>query len=138
MSYDTRAVYKDGMAFDIELGGHQLHADAGADHGGRDYGPSPRPMMLAALSGCTGMDVVAILGKMQMPFDSFALEISAESASQHPHVYTAVTIHYIFSGAEVEREKVEKAVKLSLEKYCPVAATLKHTAEIGYEIVINS
>ena len=137
MSYDTRAVYKDGMAFDIDLGGHELHVDADAEHGGRNYGPSPRSLMLAGLAGCTGMDVVAILGKMQMPYDGFALEISTDSADQHPHVYTAVRIRYRFSGDQVDRTKVEKAVKLSLDRYCPVAATLKHTAEISYEIAIN-
>ncbi|TVQ35767.1 MAG: OsmC family peroxiredoxin [Spirochaetaceae bacterium] len=137
MSYDTRAEYKDGMAFDVDLGGHDLRVDAGTDHGGRNYGPTPRSMMLAALSGCTGMDVVAILRKMQMPYDSFAIEVRADSADQHPHVYTAVTVRYLFSGQKVEREKVEKAVTLSLDRYCPVAATLRHTARIDYEIVIN-
>ena len=137
MSYDTKATYKNGMAFDIDLGGHALRVDAGADHGGQNYGPSPKSLMLAGLSGCTGMDVVAILRKMQMPYDGFSLEISGDSAEDHPHVYTAVRIRYIFTGAEVNREKVEKAVTLSLERYCPVAATLKHTADISYEIVIN-
>ncbi len=137
MSYDTRATYREGMAFDIDLNGHALGVDAGADHGGRNYGPSPKSMMLAGLSGCTGMDVVAILGKMQMPYDSFSIEISAESADSHPHVYTRIHIRYLFSGAEVDRAKVEKAVKLSLDRYCPVAATLKHTAELSHEILIN-
>ena len=137
MGYDTRAVRKSGMAFDIDQHGHHLTADADGSHGGTGYGPSPRSLMLSALSGCTGMDVVAILGKMQMPYDSFALEISATGADQHPHVFTEVHITYLFTGAEVDTTKVEKAVKLSLEKYCPVAATLKHTATITWEVVVS-
>ncbi|TVR00931.1 MAG: OsmC family peroxiredoxin [Spirochaetaceae bacterium] len=137
MGYDTRAVLKSGMAFDIEQHGHHLTADADASHGGTGYGPSPRSLMLSALSGCTGMDVVAILGKMQMPYDSFALEISATGATEHPHVFTEVHIKYLFTGSEVDTAKVEKAVKLSLEKYCPVAATLKHTATITWEVVVS-
>lgn len=93
--------------------------------------------MLSALSGCTGMDVVAILGKMQMLYDSFAIEISATGADSHPHVYTAIHIRYLFSGTEVDTAKVEKAIKLSLDKYCPVAATLKHTATITWEVVVS-
>lgn len=137
MGYITRAELKEGMAFDIELHGHKLRVDADPVFGGTDYGPRPKALMLSALAGCTGMDVVSILNKMKMPFDSFSLEIDADQASEHPKVYTRVKIRYIFAGAHVDRAKIEKAVTLSLEKYCAVAQTLKHTATVDYEIVTN-
>ncbi len=137
MGYVTKAELKAGMAFDIELHGHKLRVDADSEFGGTDYGPRPKALVLSALAGCTGMDVVSILNKMKMQFDSFSLEIDADQASEHPKVYTRVTIRYIFTGANVDRAKIEKAVTLSLEKYCAVASMLKQTATIDYEIITD-
>lgn len=137
MGFITRAELKSGMAFDIELDGHKLKVDADADFGGTDYGPRPKALMLSALAGCTGMDVVSILNKMKMPFESFSLEVDADQSDEHPKVYTRVSIRYIFSGKALDRSKIEKAVNLSLDKYCGVANTLKHTATIDYKIILN-
>ena len=125
------------MAFDVELHGHKLTVDADPAFGGADYGPRPKALMLSALAGCTGMDVVSILNKMKMPFDSFSLEVDADQSDEHPKVYTRVLVRYIFAGAELDRSKIERAVNLSLDKYCGVANTLKHTAKIDYEIVTD-
>lgn len=84
MSQTVHATHSEGMAFDITVGGHTLTADSLADFGGQDRGPTPKSFLLAGLAGCTGMDVTAILGKMQMPYDSFSLQIDAESADTHP------------------------------------------------------
>ena len=135
MSQTVTATYTEGMAFDIEVSGHTLKADSLPDFGGEDRGPTPKSFLLAGLAGCTGMDVVAILGKMQVPYDTFGIQIEAESAETHPHVYTKVHVIYRFTGSELETGKIEKAITLSLNKYCPVAATLKHTAEITHELV---
>lgn len=137
MEYVTRAEFTKGMAFDVELHGHKLKVDADPAFGGTDSGPRPKSLMLSALAGCTGMDVVSILNKMKMPFDSFSLEVDAEQSDEHPKVYTRVLVRYIFSGPDLDRSKIEKAVNLSLDKYCGVANTLKHTAKIDYEIVTD-
>lgn len=137
MSHTVTARNTEAMAFRIDDAGHTLIADAAAEHGGSDQGPSPKSFMLAGLAGCTGMDVVAILGKMQLPFDSFDLRIEAESADSHPHVYTKIHVTYIFSGSELDERRIEKAISLSLNKYCPVAATLKHTAEITHSLELS-
>lgn len=137
MSYDTRAELKDGLAFDIELQGHNFTVDAAESVGGQDYGPTPKSMVLSALAGCTGMDVAAILKKMQMPFDSFSVEVSGEAAEKHPKVYTKVHIRYVFTGSELDEAKIEKAVRLSQDKYCGVSAMLRGTAELTYEIATN-
>jgi len=83
------------------------------------------------------MDVASILGKMKMPYDSFAVEVDAETTDEHPKVYKSITVRYIFTGSELDRGKIEKAVKLSQEKYCGVNAMLGKTATISAEIITD-
>lgn len=135
MSYITRAVHTEDLAFEVDLQGHKFMVDADEQFGGKNRGPRPKALLLSGLAGCTGMDVASILGKMQMRYDSLALEIDAEKGDEHPIVYTKIHIKYIFSGPELDLRKIKKAIKLSLEKYCGVNAMLGKTAEISYEIV---
>ena len=137
MSYITRAVHTEDLAFDIDLQGHKFTVDADEQYGGKNRGPRPKALLLSGLAGCTGMDVASILGKMQMPYDSFALEIDAEQGNEHPIVYTKIHTRYIFSGAELDLDKIEKAIKLSRDKYCGVNAMLGKTAETTYEVVVE-
>lgn len=133
----TTAVWRGDMSFDMELQGHHFIVDADESVGGKNQGPRPKALMLTALAGCTGMDVVSILNKMRMPFDRFELEIDGGTTNEHPKVYNAVRVLYKFWGSALDRDKIEKAVALSQDKYCGVAATLKHTAALDYEIVLN-
>jgi len=110
--------------------------DAMPEHGGTGAGPSPMQTVLIALAGCTGMDVVSILRKMRAPLDGLTISVSAERAAEHPKVFTRIHLRYEFSGRALLREQVEKAVSLSQEKYCSVAAMLRHSAEITYEVAI--
>ena len=135
---ETCATWRGDMSFDIELQGHRFVVDAGDSVGGKDQGPRPKALMLSALAGCTGMDVVAILNKMQMPFERFAIEIDAETTDQHPKVYKAITLVYRFWGDDLDEAKIEKAVRLSQDKYCGVAATLKQLGEINFSIRLNA
>lgn len=137
MSTQTVAQWTEGMAFDIELQGHRITVDATAESGGRDMGPTPKSLLLAGLAGCTGMDVVAILRKMGQEWDSFNLQIEAQTSEKHPKVYTDIKINYIFSGKNLSKDKIEKAVNLSLNKYCGVNAMLKSSAGISYKIIIE-
>lgn len=133
----TIAEFKGGMKFDVELLGHTIRMDADEEFGGEDYGPAPKPFVLSALAGCTGMDVVAILGKMQMPYDSFRIEVDGETTDEHPKVYKTIRLRYIFTGADLDESKINKAVKLSQDKYCGVSAMLKQVAEVSYEVILN-
>jgi len=137
MSTKTVAQWTGGMSFDIELQGHSITVDAAPEVGGRDLGPSPKPLLLASLAGCTGMDVVAILRKMGQEWDSFNLQIEAQSSEKHPRVYTEIKINYIFCGKNLSKDKIKKAVNLSQDKYCGVSAMLKSSASISHEIVIE-
>jgi putative redox protein len=126
-----------GMSFDAELQGHRLTVDADSRFGGQNRGPRPKPLLLAALGGCTGMDVVSLLGKMKMPFDALAVEVQGEAREEHPQVYTRLHIRYILKGSQLDREKIDKAIGLSLDKYCAVTAMLSKTAAVSHEVVLN-
>lgn len=134
---ETSATWRGDMSFDIELQGHKFTVDADESVGGSDQGPRPKALMLSSLAGCTGMDVVAILNKMQMPFDRFVIEIDGETTDQHPKVYKKITVVYQFWGEALDEAKIEKAVRLSQDKYCGVSATLKQLGEIDYSIRLN-
>jgi putative redox protein len=137
MSHTTKAVWRGDMSFDIDLQGFNIRVDADESVGGKNQGPTPKPLMLASLAGCTGMDVVAILGKMQMPYDRFELDISGDTTEEHPKVYKKIHIDYKFWGSELDEQKIQKAVKLSQERYCGVSATLQEAGEVEYDIQLN-
>jgi len=127
--------WKKGMAFESEISGHRLIMDAVPTVGGNDEGPRPKPLVLASLAGCTGMDVVSILRKMQQPFTYFNIEVDADSTEDHPKTYNAMKIIYEFKESDgLDPKKVEKAVQLSQERYCGVSALLKRAIPIDYEI----
>lgn len=128
----------DGMAFDGEVNGHTLRIDANESVGGRDTGPRPKALMLLALAGCTAMDVVSILNKMRMEYDDFLVDVESNKTEEHPVVYTDFKIVYKFKGNNLDREKIDKAVSLSQERYCGVSAMYKHIAPVTYEIVLEN
>lgn len=134
---EVRGTWKGNMAFDLGIEMATIPSDADPQFGGKGYGPRPKALMLTALAGCTGMDVVSILGKMKVEFDAFDIRIKAEAADQHPKVYRKVHIDYRFRGKDLPMDKLERAVNLSLDQYCAVAATIKQTAELSYKIIMD-
>lgn len=98
---------------------------------------SPMDLVLIALCGCTAYDVVSILQKKREPFTAVEVSAEAEKAAQAPRVYTALKLLYRVEG-KVSRKSVEDAVRLSKEKYCSVGAMLQKTAEITYQIKLDS
>jgi putative redox protein len=137
VAHKTTVTWTEDLAFNVELDGHNFMVDADAEFGGKDRGPKPKGLLLSSLAGCTGMDVASLLTKMKMPFDSFSLEVEGELAKEHPKTYTDIVIRYIFRGDSLNRDKIEKSIKLSLDKYCGVHAMLAKAANLHYEIVLN-
>ncbi len=136
MSQQAIVTWQSNMAFEATLNGHQIIMDADVSGGGNNQGPRPKILLLAGLGGCTGMDVVSILAKMKVIPDKFWMEISAEMTDEHPKVYNQIKLVYFFKGKDLEFDKLEKAVKLSKEKYCGVSAMLSKSAEMQIEIKI--
>jgi putative redox protein len=109
--------------------------DGSPEFGGEDRGPKPKPLILSALAGCTGIDVVLILKKMKVEFSFFNIEVSAELSQAEPRIFEKIHLIYQFRKGEIaDYEKVQKAVSLSQERYCGVSAMLRKAAEISYEI----
>jgi len=113
--------------------GHDVVMDANEASGGRNSAARPVETLLAALGACTGMDVVSILRKSRDVPTSFRIEIADERATEYPQILKKIHLTYIVSG-EVPRERVEKAIGLSLAKYCPIANSLAGVAEITHEL----
>jgi len=117
--------------------GATMAMDEPVEYGGTGAGPTPIETLLMALAGCTGMDIIGIMKKMRAPLEEFVVEASGERASEHPRVFTAIHVRYRAAGSGLQREQVERAVALSLEKYCPVAAMLRAAAPITYEVIVT-
>jgi len=113
--------------------GHDVPMDAARENGGTDAAARPLEVLLCALGGCTGMDVVSILRKMKSEPDSLCIEIEDERAPEYPKAITKLHLIYTIAGA-VPRENALKAVELSLSKYCPIASTLSGVARITSEV----
>jgi putative redox protein len=116
--------------------GHTVVMDGAPDAGGRDLGVRPMEMLLLGLGGCTAFDVIDILQKGREPVADLAIEISGDRADEIPKVYTKIRVKYVVTGKGLNRDKVERAVKLSAEKYCSATIMLGATAEISHDIEI--
>ena len=124
------------MKFVAEVDGHQVTVDAGESVGGQNEGPRPKSLMMVALAGCTGMDVISILDKMKVNVTFFNVRVEGETKEDHPKKFTKMKIIYEISGPGIDLIKVKKAVDLSVEKYCGVNANYRDSMEMNYEIVI--
>lgn len=109
--------------------------DAGEKVGGRNPGPRPKPLLMVALAGCTGMDVISILTKMRVELENFDIKVEGVQTEDQPVHYTSMHITYEFWGKDLSNEKLEKAIDLSLEKYCGVAAAYKKIMPLTCSII---
>jgi putative redox protein len=126
----TITTWKTGHAFDSSQGNAKIEIDA-------KNGFSPKALLLSGLAGCSGIDVVEVLEKMRVPFASLQIEVETEQTDEHPRVFKDIHINYIIRTEEDNRDKVKKAIDLSLDKYCGVSAMLKKNSKIDYIITIQ-
>jgi len=131
-----KSEWKGDMTFEADINGHKVTMDANIDSGGHNIGPSPKKLMLVALSGCTGMDVVSILKKMRVDIQKCSIEVQGDVADDHPKRYTKMHVIYNFTGKDLPLDKLEKAVKMSEDTYCGVEALYKMAIEVTSEIKI--
>ena len=128
--------WKQNLAFETEMDGHKLTIDVSPEMGGDDLGPRPKKLMLTALAGCTGLDVIMILKKMKIVPESFNVIVEGGLTEDHPVKYNEMKVIYQFKGKDLPMEKLEKAVKLSEEKYCGVSAVYRDVMPMSTEIRI--
>lgn len=136
MKQSIEAAWKGKMKFEAVLDGHTIVVDAPAEAGGEDLGPRPKKLMMLALAGCTGMDVVSLLNKMRVEFDDFNITVDANVTDEHPKHYDAMHIIYRFKGKNLPMDKLQKVVEMSQEKYCGVSAAYKKGMNVTWEIVV--
>ena len=110
--------------------GHQIEMDASPKVGGDDTAPRPMELYLAGLAGCTGMDVVSILGKLRQEITAYRIEAEAEQAPEHPRKFGRGTVRHALEGKNLDPAMVKKAIDLSTEKYCSAQATLKDHVDV--------
>lgn len=126
-----------GMAFETEVNGHKIYLDAGEKVGGKNLGPRPKAFMMVALAGCTGMDVVSILKKMRVTYEALNITIEGDLTEEHPKKFSGMKVIYTFNGENLPKEKIQKAVNLSKERYCGVSANYIDSFPVSHEIVIE-
>lgn len=116
---------------------HWITMDGPESFGGSNAGIRPKELLMIALGGCSGSDVTSILTKKKIKVDGFEMNITAESAEEHPQVFTKMHIEYVFTGKNIPVKDVERAIELSLTKYCSVTAMLQKAVPIehSYKIV---
>ncbi len=134
MKHQVNMSWTDKVAFEADMDGHKVVVDATRENGGSDMGPRPKKLMLTALAGCTGVDVIMILKKMKIEPEAFNVIVEADVTEEHPTHYTKMKVIYQFKGKDLPMDKLEKAVKLSEEKYCGVTAVYKKAMELESEI----
>lgn len=116
--------------------GHAVVMDGAAQDGGRNLGVRPMEMLLLGLGGCSAFDVVLILRRGREQVTDCVIDIDAERAESDPKVFTKIVMRYIVTGRALDAKKVERAVRLSADKYCSASAIIGRTAQISHEIEI--
>lgn len=134
--HSIKTEWKGNMAFEADINGHKIVMDAPIEAGGENKGPGAKKLMLVALSGCTGMDVVSILKKMRVDIHKCSIEVQGDVTEDHPKHYSKMHVIYEFSGKNLSMDKLEKAVKMSEETYCGVGALYRKAIEVTSEIRI--
>jgi putative redox protein len=134
MSLHITTTWLGNMKFEsTNPSGHNLFIDAGPENGGNSEGYRPKALMLSALAGCSGLDVASLIKKMKLEVADFKIEIDANLTEEDPKYYDKVTMHFHFSGSDLNEKKLQRAVDLSIEKYCGVMEMFRQFAELKVE-----
>jgi putative redox protein len=111
---------------------HWITMDGPEEFGGSNAGIRPKELLLLGLAGCTGSDVVTILTKKKVKLADFEINIKADTSEEHPQVFTKLDLEYVFYGKDLNIKDIERAIELSLTKYCSVTAMLNKAMEINH------
>lgn len=117
--------------------GYNLFIDAGPESGGKGEGYRPKALMLSSLAGCSGLDVASLIKKMKLEVTDFKIEIDANLTEEHPKYYDRVMMNFHFYGDNLNEKKLQKAVDLSVEKYCGVMEMFRKFADVQINTFFN-
>jgi putative redox protein len=134
----ARVQLVEGMTFVVESGsGHAVVVDAAPDVGGKNLGARPMELVLMGTGACSAIDVVHILRKSRQAVTGCVVELDSERAPEDPKIFTKIHMHYVVTGKGLAQAQVERAIKLSKEKYCSATIMLAHTAAITFDYEIR-
>lgn len=134
ITHSVTTVFNRNMSFTANIDGYEVKMDDPTDEDSDNSGPSPKRLMLAALAGCTGIDIVSILNKMKVKFSDFSIVVHASLTTEHPKTYNYVKVTYKIKLAEEDKPKMIKALNLSKDTYCGVYAMFKTFSKMDTEI----
>ena len=136
-SNTVTTVWKENMVFESDNpSGETLFMDA-PDEGIENKGLRPKALMLSSLAGCSGLDVVSLLKKMRAEVNDFKMVVHGELTEEHPRYYHKVVIEYHFYGSDLQEDKINKAVKLSVDQYCGVMEMFRQFAKVTTEVYLH-
>lgn len=134
----VKAIQTGDLSFEIDQYGFKYTVDASPENGGKEKGPTPKDLLLGALMGCSGMDIASILKKMHIDYDEFTMNSEAANTEDHPKIYKEIFVEYHIKGRDdLDIEKINRAVELSMTRYCGVSAMLKKNSPIRYKTFLN-
>ena len=135
--HQIETVWMGKMQFNASVNGHTIVMDAPPKVGGEDAGSIPKPFVLVALSGCTGMDIVALLRKSNLKADQFSMTTTGELSRHSPIEYVSMHIVYSFKANDGMKDSILTAVNDSQEKYCGVSHMLKKALPVTWDVILN-
>jgi putative redox protein len=134
MKNEIKIQWLGNMLFNADTLGGSFKIDAAEESGGQGLGVRPKALMLTSLAGCSGMDIVSLLKKMRAEVANIEINVTGELTEEPPKIYNKVHVEYFFYGSDFQKDKIEKAVALSAEKYCGVMEMFRQFAEVTSEI----
>ena len=134
MTHQVKIEWKGKMQFEAKVPGAVIPLDAAEAVGGEGKGSRSKPLMLTALAGCTGMDIASLMKKMRAEADDLQIDVSGELTDEHPKFYKKVKVEYRFYGKNLKKEKLQKCVNLSVDRYCGVMEMFRQFAEIEIDV----
>lgn len=134
----AKVKWVEGLQFVGQSGtNHAIVMDGSPEYGGQNSGMRPMELLLVALGGCSGMDIVSILIKKKQDVRGVEINVTGKQAEDYPKRFIEIQVEFIIKGKSISEEAVKRAIELSMEKYCSVKATLEHSAKVthSYKIV---
>ena len=127
------------MAFESNNpSGHSLKIDIAKEDGGDSSGLRPKALMLSSLAGCSGLDIAGLIKKMKLEVDEFHIETIANLTDEHPKYYDKIAIEYHFHGTNLKEDKLQRAVDLSVDKYCGVMEMFRRFGELDIKTIFHT
>tara|TARA_R110001632_G_scaffold175929_3_gene295624 strand:+ start:4091 stop:4516 length:426 start_codon:yes stop_codon:yes gene_type:complete len=131
-------IWKENMLFESDNpSGHSVLIDTSPEHGGENKGLGPKALMLSSLAGCSGLDVVSLLKKMRAEVADFKMVVHGELTEEHPKYYHKVSVEYHFYGSDLQEDKINKAVALSVDQYCGVMEMFRQFAKVTTDVYLH-